>query len=163
MFDGPVKVTIVADVTTLNQSQRASLAIYQAAGEGGSFEAVPGSMCAVVEDEAGAVATCMAEVTHFCRIGVIAGADTDGDGILNQFGEVDNCPRTSAPALPWTRLREREQCARKDQLCALLKEKPELDVPHSAKKLCKEPDVVHKKVQRLKVSWQKGRKWLSRR
>ena len=99
IFDAPVKVTMVADVTTLHPSQRASLAIYQPiGGDGSSFEAVPGSMCELVEDDAGVIATCMAEVTHFSAITMIAGADADGDGVYDLFdGQVDNCPNTPNP------------------------------------------------------------------
>jgi alpha-tubulin suppressor-like RCC1 family protein len=91
VFDSPVTLTIIADVTPLNPNQRDRLELY--IKEGNTFVAL-GATCEVVEDPPGTfVATCMAEVSHFSLYALVAPLDGDGDGVPNSFREeFDECP-----------------------------------------------------------------------
>jgi len=87
-FGTPVVVTVVADVTDFNAQQRGSLDLYleNAAGD---LVPIPGSSCVVSGDQA----TCTAEIEHFSLYAIVAPTDSDGDGVFDLFGDVEDiCP-----------------------------------------------------------------------
>jgi len=98
VFDGPVTLTIVADVSALNSMQRENLDLYIENGVGG-YDAM-GAVCNVVElPPATFTATCEVEIGHFTMIALVAPQDSDLDGIPNNFGGIeDNCPLKHNPA-----------------------------------------------------------------
>ncbi len=96
-FDPSATLTIVFDVSALNPIQRDNLTVYQSV-ESGEFEEIPGSSCSVegVEPES-LIATCTAPVSHFSFVTVVVPADSDNDGVFDDFGgQVDECPATPA-------------------------------------------------------------------
>ena len=104
VFGNPVTLTIVKDVSALNQNQRDRLDIYLYSDTNGdsipdSFEPISGSECSVVEDPTGIfTATCTAELDHFSTYAMIAPLDTDNDGVADLFPpEQDNCPTVANP------------------------------------------------------------------
>ncbi len=99
VFDFPVDLTIELDVTALNAAQQAELTIYQYNAGIPQYEAVGGAMCSVDEAPPGVfTATCTATLAHFSTYAVIAPEDTDGDGVFDDFGIIeDNCPDLPNP------------------------------------------------------------------
>lgn len=93
VFDGPVTLTVVTDISHLNHVQRGKLDLYLES-QTGSLEPVAGSVCEVVEAPAGTfTATCSAELAHFSVYALAAPLDSDDDGVPDLFGElVDVCP-----------------------------------------------------------------------
>ena len=94
-FASSASLTIVFDVSSLNQVQRDNLKVYQSVQSGG-FEEIPGSSCSVegVEPEP-LIATCTVPVSHFSFVTVVGPADSDNDGVFDDFdGQVDECPAT---------------------------------------------------------------------
>jgi hypothetical protein len=99
VFDSPVTLTIVKDVSSLNANQRDKLDLYlftdtDADGIPDSFVPIPGTLCVVEEISAGTfIATCIAQVEHFSTFAMIAPLDSDNDGIADLFSpDADNCP-----------------------------------------------------------------------
>lgn len=92
MFDAPVLLTVIVDVSALNPMQRDNLDLYRDDGMG-TFEAL-GADCPVVEDPPGVfVATCTVEITHFTVYAALVPLDSDNDGVPDMFnGVADNCP-----------------------------------------------------------------------
>jgi|GEM_PF-2746955 len=92
-FESPVTITVVADVTSLNENQRNEVTIYMFDEVEQAFVAVEGTECQVVEDPPLTfTATCTAEVDHFSVFAVVAPMDTDDDGIPDLFPpEEDHC------------------------------------------------------------------------
>ena len=108
VFDNPVTVTIVADVSALNENQRSMLGIYLAVDTDGdgiedTFDEIPLLGATVEETPAGSgvfVATLSAEIEHFSTYSLIAPADTDEDGVFDDFPDPpqkDNCPTIANP------------------------------------------------------------------
>lgn len=97
VFDAPVTLTVVIDVSDLGQRQRDFIDLYLE-DPSGDFQAL-GAVCNVVEDPADTfIATCTAEIDHFSVYAMIAPLDSDGDGVFDLFeGEQDNCPLTFNP------------------------------------------------------------------
>jgi formylglycine-generating enzyme required for sulfatase activity len=98
VFDSSVTLTIMKDVSTLNQNQRDRLNLYIYSDTDGdtipdSFVPIPGCVCTVVEDPPGTfIATCTAEMDHFSTYAMISPLDTDDDGVADLFPpEEDNC------------------------------------------------------------------------
>ena len=92
-FDNPVTLTIIADVSGLNQKQLDNLKIYlEDPPDSGTFAEV--GSCTVVENPVEVfAATCTAEIAHFSVYALIAPLDSDGDGTFDLFGdEKDGCP-----------------------------------------------------------------------
>jgi len=98
VFSNPVTLTMVMDVSHLNGTQRANLAVYLKDG-GGTYQEVGGSTCDVEESPADVfIATCTAEIGGFSSYGMVAPLDSDDDGVPDQFNGVeDNCPDTPNP------------------------------------------------------------------
>ncbi len=96
VFDSPVTITIVKDVSHLNANQRNRLTLYLY--EDPRFMDIQAS-CSIVEEPPGMfIATCTAELAHFSYYGSIAPLDTDSDGVFDDFdGVADNCPTVSNP------------------------------------------------------------------
>ncbi|MHC4672355.1 MAG: thrombospondin type 3 repeat-containing protein [Planctomycetota bacterium] len=105
VFDNPITLTIVVDVTHLNPNQRSRLTLYRHTDTDGdgiddTFVAIEGTVCEVVEDPPETyTATLTAEVDHFSVFGVVAPLDTDNDGVLDLFppDAPDNCPAVPNP------------------------------------------------------------------
>ena len=101
VFDNPVILTMTADVTELNQSQRNALDIYlfsdtDANGVPDTFVSLAAGC--VVSDGPVFIATCTAEIMHFSTYGLIAPADSDQDGVADVLGVLeDQCPGTQIP------------------------------------------------------------------
>lgn len=75
VFDGPVRVSIIQDVSYLNQALRERLNIFVFDEGVGRFVEVP-TVCSIVEESAGVfIATCTADVEHFSVHGLIAPLD----------------------------------------------------------------------------------------
>jgi hypothetical protein len=92
MFNNPVQLTVVVDVSALNQMQRDNLDLYRDDGMG-VFEEL-GASCPVVEDPPTVfTATCTVTITHFTVYAALVPLDSDGDGVPDMFnGVMDNCP-----------------------------------------------------------------------
>lgn len=92
MFDNPVLLTVVLDVSALNPMQRDNLDLYRQ-DDMGIFQAL-GASCPVAEDPPGVfTATCTVEIMHFTIYAAVVPLDTDGDGVPDMFnGIIDNCP-----------------------------------------------------------------------
>jgi hypothetical protein len=104
VFDNPVTLTVVTDVSALNQNQRDRLNLYIYSDTDGdtipdSFVPITGCVCTFVEDPPGTfTATCTAEVDHFSDYAMISPVDTDDDGVADLFPpEEDNCPTVANP------------------------------------------------------------------
>ena len=93
VFDMPVLLTLVVDVSSLNQSQRDHLDVYLKSALG-DYGPIGGASCEVVEDPpATFTATCTAMIAHLSEYAMGAPRDSDGDGVLDDFDdEMDNCP-----------------------------------------------------------------------
>lgn len=91
-FEGPVLLTVMVDISALNQMQRDNLDLYREDGMG-TFEAL-GADCSVDEDPPGVfTATCSVEITHFTIYAALVPLDSDNDGVPDLFnGIADNCP-----------------------------------------------------------------------
>ncbi|KAB2964258.1 MAG: hypothetical protein F9K16_04700 [Thermoanaerobaculia bacterium] len=105
-FAAPATLTLVADVSQLNASQRARLSVYLGTDTDGDGVddtfAATGAVCNVVEAPAHVfTATCTLELTHFSTWALIAPLDSDGDGVPDRFGdEIDGCPLDASRATP---------------------------------------------------------------
>ncbi|GAG46393.1 unnamed protein product, partial [marine sediment metagenome] len=104
VFDSPVTITIVKDVSDLNPNQRNRLTLYiltDTDGDGveDTFVEIVDTVCTVVEDPMDVfTATCVAEIGHFSSVGVVAPLDSDDDGVPDDFdGVTDNCPTVPNP------------------------------------------------------------------
>lgn len=106
VFNSPVTLTIIQDVSDIPKAQRDALTIYVFDDQAGQFVAIPGKKCNVdpnpppppVVCDPPCIVTCTAEIDHFSLFGLIAPQDTDGDGVPDRFdGIVDNCPSVSNP------------------------------------------------------------------
>ncbi len=87
-FDQPVTITIVYDDTGMSSSQENKIALYIKNPTTSVYEKVP-TTCNTTTN------TCTATTTHLTEFAAVAPADTDQDGIMDNFeGEVDNCPTT---------------------------------------------------------------------
>ena len=99
MFDPPAVLTIVADVSNLNDNQRNNLNIYVFDPDLTQYVPVETPSGTIVEDPADTfTATCTIEVSHFSLFAVIAPADTDNDGVPDLFPpDEDNCRTVPNP------------------------------------------------------------------
>jgi len=85
MFNPTATLTIVADVTSLNATQRMNLDLYIFDDVAMAFLPL-GAVCIITEAPPGTfTATCTAEISHFTEFGLIAPQDTDGDGVPDDF------------------------------------------------------------------------------
>ncbi|MCH8880058.1 MAG: thrombospondin type 3 repeat-containing protein [Planctomycetes bacterium] len=102
VFDSPVTLTVVADVTGLNPNQRNRLKIYifsdtDGDGVADAFVEVSGTVCSI-QDGPPDIATCTVELSHFSTYALLAPLDTDDDGVPDAFGsEADNCLQLANP------------------------------------------------------------------
>lgn len=100
-FGSSVTLTMVAEVS--GPGEVVSIFLFtdtDGDADPDTFVEVPGSSCLpVVEDPPGTfTVTCTAEVNHFSTFAVVAGKDTDGDGVPDLFPpQQDPCP--TQPAL----------------------------------------------------------------
>ena len=94
VFDPPATLTIVADVSDLNATQRNNLDIYVFDPDLNKFVPVEEPACTIDENPIGIfIATCIIQVSHFSLFAVIAPTDTDNDGVPNLVPpQADNCP-----------------------------------------------------------------------
>jgi hypothetical protein len=104
VFDSPVTLTIIKDVSSIKPNRRDRLDIYLYSDTDGdsipdSFVTISGSECNVVEDPTDTfTATCTAELDHFSTYAMISPLDTDDDGVADLFPpEEDNCPTVVNP------------------------------------------------------------------
>jgi hypothetical protein len=103
VFNSPVTLTIVADVSDLNPGQRRHIDVYlfsDTDGDGIEDSHVGlGAACTITEDASGSfVATCTAELNHFSIYSLIVPVDDDGDSVPDLFGSIaDACPATAIP------------------------------------------------------------------
>jgi hypothetical protein len=90
VFDSPVTITIIKDVSDLNVNQRDRLTLYLY--EDPRFIDIEAD-CTVDEAPPGTfIATCTAQLDHFSVYAMIVPLDTDDDGVPDQFdGVMDNC------------------------------------------------------------------------
>jgi hypothetical protein len=88
-FNAPVTLTMVVDTCDpppcLNRNQIDDLALYMEDASG-ALVPIPGSECEV----AGNIATCTASIEHFSRYVAAAPRDTDGDGIFDLYGGIED-------------------------------------------------------------------------
>jgi hypothetical protein len=104
-FDSPITLSIVVDVSGLNESQRTNLDVYRY--EDTDSDGLPdtfvslGAVCNVIEDPAGTfIADCSVQVDHFSSFAIVVPQDSDGDGVPDDFaGQVDACPLEDATGL----------------------------------------------------------------
>lgn len=102
-FDSPVTVTVIADVTDLNQNQRERLCLYIWDENQAAFVPVESSVCEIFEEPSGTfLKVCTAEVSHFSVYALVAPQDSDNDGVPDLFVyqgivEQDNCPDIANP------------------------------------------------------------------
>jgi len=110
VFDEPVSLTIVADVSEIHPNLFGMLSLYlwtDTNGDGSEdkFLEVEGSSCSVTNDPIGcdslneapevcvSTATCTAELDHFSVCALLTPLDSDGDGVPDFFGgDMDGCP-----------------------------------------------------------------------
>lgn len=96
-FASPITLTIVADVTSLDEVQRTNMDIYRF--EDTDADLVPDTYvplnadCSILEDPIGTfTATCGVMLEHFSTYALIVPQDSDGDGVPDNFnGQSDNC------------------------------------------------------------------------
>ena len=94
IFDAPVTLTFVIDVSGLSESQRNKLDIYLKSALN-EYGPEGDAVCDVAKT---LIATCTAEISHLSEYAIIAPRDMDGDGIFDNFeGEEDNCPEQANP------------------------------------------------------------------
>lgn len=97
-FNSPVTITLVVDVTDLTPAERSQVTLYLLNETTQMFEEVPGAICSVVENPPGTfLSICTAEIPHFSAYALIYPADSDQDGVPDNFGEIDNCPLVANP------------------------------------------------------------------
>jgi hypothetical protein len=88
-FNAPVTLTMVVDTCDprpcLNRNQIDDLALYMEDASG-ALVPIPGSSCDVV----GTIATCTASIEHFSRYVAAAPRDSDGDGIFDLYGGIED-------------------------------------------------------------------------
>jgi len=97
VFANPITLTLVFDVSSLSEIQRAALTIYLL--EGDTYVVVPGSECSIEND----TATCTAPLTHFSTYSALTNFETgldyceddNGDGVdafgcFNSFVGLEN-------------------------------------------------------------------------
>lgn len=96
VFLNSVTITIVKDVSILNQNQRSRFKLY--VFEGQVFVDI-GATCILSENPPGTfIVTCTAEIDHFSIYGAIVPLHSDDDGIPDDFdGIKDNCPNLNNP------------------------------------------------------------------
>ena len=98
-FDPPVALTVTADVSDLNFTQRNNLKLYEFNDTTETFDSI--GDCEVAPNPMGTctspcIATCTATLTHFSEYGYIAPLDSDNDEVPDDFeGVMDNCPLIS--------------------------------------------------------------------
>jgi hypothetical protein len=109
VFNSPVTLTIIQDVSGVNFNQRNNLDLYifsDTDGDGVEDAFVPlGAVCTVVPNppppdscDPPCIATCIVEVDHFSTFAMVAPLDTDDDGIPDLFPpQEDNCPDHANP------------------------------------------------------------------
>ena len=104
-LNNPVSLTMVKNVSTLNENQRDHLNLYILSDTDGdtipdAFVPISGGDCTVVEDPTETfIADCTGEGDRFSTIAMIAPLDTDDDGVADLFPpERDNCPEVANPA-----------------------------------------------------------------
>lgn len=113
VFDAPVTLTIITDVSDLNPNFFDDLTLYRwtdtdSDGTEDTFVEIYGAACSVVNEPAGcdpkndpptvcvSTATCTAEVDHFSVHAQVAPLDSDDDGIPDRFGGIEDiCPNDS--------------------------------------------------------------------
>lgn len=102
VFDSPVTLSITADVSGLDASQRGAIDLYRKEdtdmdGQPDTFVGL-GASCSVSEKTAGTfIATCTADLNHLSAYAVIVPLDSDGDGVADNFdGVLDACPEEDA-------------------------------------------------------------------
>ena len=95
VFDSPVTLTMIADVTALNTNQRSKIDLYIFDEMLGAFVSLD-AVCIVTEDPVGVfIVECTAEVSHFSTFSIVTPQDSDGDGVLDLFPpESDKCPNS---------------------------------------------------------------------
>jgi FIMAH domain-containing protein len=94
-FDQTVTLNINLDVTALTQEERDNLDIYlheDTDGVNGPDTFVPQfATCVVTEDPVGIfTAACTLELAHFSTYAVLIPKDSDGDGIFDDFGGIED-------------------------------------------------------------------------
>jgi hypothetical protein len=96
IFANPVTITVVKDVSDLNENQRSRFNLYLYIDP--NFHDLEAA-CTVAEDPPGTfIATCITELDHFSMYGAIVPLDADDDGVFDDFdGVADNCPTVSNP------------------------------------------------------------------
>jgi hypothetical protein len=91
VFDPPATLTVEIDVSGLSARQRARTSLYRR-NEFLWFERLD-TDCSFNDPPPPIIATCTALIDHFSEYSLVAPADTDGDGVFDEFEvEVDNCP-----------------------------------------------------------------------
>jgi hypothetical protein len=86
VFDSPVTITLVLDVTDVQPNKRDKLTVYVFDETENRFVEIEGATCQITEDPPETfTAVCTAEVNHFSRYALLAPLDTDGDGLFDHF------------------------------------------------------------------------------
>jgi hypothetical protein len=89
VFDHPVALTMIVDVTGLSPLQKTQINFYRLNTTTSLYEPVVPRTCTF----AGNVGTCTVQVAHFSRWAAVVPLDSDGDGIPDLYDEyVDSAP-----------------------------------------------------------------------
>lgn len=92
-----VTLTMILNVSSFSPRQRSFANLY-IENDSGGFDLLD-AVCAENEDPPGTFfISCVVEIEHFTEFAMVVPADTDGDGVFDDFdGEVDNCPNRPNP------------------------------------------------------------------